>query len=70
MRGQETALTLPTPDEDLQPHPTSTKWRLRLFQGVSIAGPVALTAYMPALGAPVLLAATVTSIWVEIGSRK
>ena len=63
-------MTLPTAEEDLQPHPTSTKWRFRLLQVVSIAGPGVLTVYMPVLGTPVLVVTGVILIWVERGSKK
>lgn len=63
-------MTVPTEGDDHQPAPARTKWRMRLFQGVSIAGPAALTAYLPTLGVPLLVAAAVVSIWVGRSSMK
>ena len=63
-------MTVPTAEEDLQPHSTSTKWRVRLLQLASVAGPGVLTVYMPALGTPVLVVTGVILIWVERGSKK
>ena len=63
-------MTVPTPDESGQPSPVGPKWRLRVIQALSIAGPGVLTVYVPVLGTSILVVATIIASWIEYSSRK
>lgn len=62
-------MSVPTPKEDLHPDQPKPKWRLRVLQGVSIAGPGVLAAFMPAVGTPLLVVTAVIAVWVEYGRK-
>jgi hypothetical protein len=54
--------------EDLQPVPPPPhrpSRRVRAVQVATIGGGGALTVFMPALGTPILVTATICLIWVE-----
>jgi hypothetical protein len=65
-------LTVPIGDEDLQPSPRRPNLRilrLRALQAISITGCAAMTAFVPALGTPMLVGTSVLLIWVERSSK-